>query len=134
MLGSIISAGRIALANVGIECQEIQERDTMNIEPKTEETTTEEEPIKQTKRTYITARISEARMSQPTKKFAKRLLQQNHNVGSIFSLNMTALRQLRHAQTNLDVVKSFRKLQSAGLMAYEINHQTQIVSMRFMVK
>ena len=134
MLGSIISAGRIALVRIEAERQMMQERDNMNTAPKTEETTTGEEPIKQTKRTNVIARISEARISQPTKKFAKRLLKQNYNVGSIFSLPMTALRQLRHAETNLDVVKSFRKLRAAGLMAYEINHQTQIVSMRFMVK
>lgn len=105
----------------------------MNITTKTEEPSTQEQS-KQTPRSNVTARIREAQMPQVTKKFANRLLAENHNVGGTFNLSMANLRKLRFAATNLDVVKSLAKLRRVGLLTYAINQQTQVVEMRFVVK
>lgn len=105
----------------------------MNITTKTEEPTTQEQSHP-TDRKEVEARIREAQMPQVTKKFANRLIVENHNVGGAFSLSMASLRKLRFAATNLDVVKSLAKMRRVGLIAYEINQTTQIVSIRFLVK
>lgn len=102
--------------------------------PEQTEPTTQEQEEKRSPRAHIITRIREERMPQATKKFANRLLAENHNVGSIFSLSMGKLRKLRHAATNLEVVKCLARLRRVGLIAYEINQTTQVVSIRFLVK
>lgn len=82
-------------------------------------------------RSTIQARIREARMPQVTKKFGLRILEKNATVGTTFYLSMKDLSVMRHAATNLDVVKCLRRLRSANLLTYTIDHQSSKVTLKF---
>jgi hypothetical protein len=124
---------RLALASVEAEYQAVKERDVMNIAEQVSqpEATTESKPP--TIRDTIESRIREAHMPQATKKFATRLLQQNASVGTSFRLSMATLRKMRHAATNLDVIKCLARLRRVGLVTYSVEQQAQQVTLQFIV-
>lgn len=85
-------------------------------------------------RDAIAARIDSATLPVATKKLARKLLDENRHPGQPFPVSMTILRQMRHAVTNLDVLKDLRRMQRAGLIEYEIDYMAQKVTLKFVAK
>lgn len=86
-----------------------------------------------TSRDAITKSIDDAKMPVATKKLAAKLLARNQAPGTRFVVTLSALRELCHAATNLDVIKHLRRMRAAGLVDYVIFFGPQKVELWFIV-